>query len=69
MNKGRRNELTNLKFKKRLAQLGLKKENGNMFAYKSHGKPCSCSLCRNQKYNRNKKINEKSNLNIICSNF
>ena len=52
MNKARRNELTRLKFKKRLKQLGLKQGEGNFYAYKSHGKPCSCALCRNQKYKR-----------------
>lgn len=52
MDKGRRNELTQLKWTKRLKQLGLKKEDGNMFAFKSHGKSCSCSMCRNQKFKR-----------------
>ncbi len=52
-NKGRRNELTKLKYKKRLKQLGFKEGEGKFYAYKSHGKPCSCSLCRNEKYKRN----------------
>ena len=52
MNKGRRNELTNLKFKKRLKQLGLKKEEGSFYCYKSSGKPCSCSVCKKPRYKR-----------------
>ena len=32
---------------------------GNFYAFRSHGKPCSCFLCRNSKYNR---ANEKLNL-------
>jgi hypothetical protein len=54
-NKGRRIELTKLKFKKRLKQLGFKEGEGKFYAYKSHGKPCSCFLCRNVKFNRNSK--------------
>ena len=45
MDKGRRNELIKLKYKKRLNQLGLKDGEGKFYAYKSHGKPCSCSMC------------------------
>lgn len=55
MNKGRRNELKKLKFKKRLKQLGLKEGEGNFHAYKSHGKPCSCGVCKKPKYKRSKK--------------
>ena len=54
-NKGRREELTKLKFKKRLKQLDLKKEDGNLYCYKSTGKPCSCYMCSNDKYKRKKK--------------
>ena len=43
-----------LKLKKRLNQLGLKELDGKMYAYKSHGKPCSCGICRNEKFNRSK---------------
>ena len=46
MNKGRRNELTQLKYKKRLKLYNCKQ----WFALKSHGKPCSCSMCRGLKY-------------------
>lgn len=55
LTKGRRNELTKLKYKKRLKQLGFKEGEGKFYSYKSHGKPCSCSLCRNEKYKRNSK--------------
>lgn len=62
-NKGRRQELTMLKFKKRLKQLNLKVGEGNFYAYKSHGKPCSCFFCKNKKYNRVKnKINARVNI-------
>lgn len=56
MNKGRRNELKALKYKKRLKQLSLiEGPNKKYFAYKSHGKPCSCYCCQPKgKYNRAK---------------
>lgn len=49
MNKGRRHELKMLKYKKRLNQIGLKPSSGT-HAFRSHGKPCSCFVCRDQKY-------------------
>lgn len=53
MNKARRHELKMLKYKKRLKQLGLKEgDRCNFNAYRSHGKPCSCSVCKSPKYNR-----------------
>lgn len=61
MNKGRRNELTRLKYKKRLKNLGLKEaENSNFYCYKSTGKPCSCPLCSPEKYKRTVKHKNKS---------
>ena len=54
MDKGRRTELTKLKYRKRLKQLGLKEGEGKFYAYKSHGKPCSCFMCSSLKYKRNK---------------
>ncbi len=55
MNKGRRNELTKLKFKKRLKQLGLKQTKPTDFiCYKTTGNPCSCPMCQPHKYNRAK---------------
>jgi len=59
MNKGRRNELTKLKFKKRIKQLGLKKEDGNLFCYKTSGKPCSCEMCSPYKFSRKRKHKDK----------
>lgn len=44
-----------LKYHKRINQLGLKEgPNVNLYAYRSHGKPCSCVLCRGEKYSRMK---------------
>lgn len=65
MNKGRRNELKELKYKKRLAMYGLKR--GDFTALKSHGAPCSCSICRSDKYRdkdrmKNKIINIENEL-------
>jgi hypothetical protein len=59
MDKGRRSELTKLKFKKRLNQVGFSMEdvhkpNNNLWAYKSTGKPCSCFICSGRKYDRAK---------------
>jgi hypothetical protein len=54
MNKARRHELKMLKLKKRLKKYGLLYATGNFYAFRSHGKPCSCWLCRNEKYNRAK---------------
>lgn len=50
MNKARRQEITNLKHKKRCNILGLKPE--EHYSYKAQGKPCSCSMCSPYKYNR-----------------
>lgn len=54
MNKARRNELKMLKFKKRLKKWGLKgnEPNSNFHAFRSHGAPCSCSLCSPYKYRK-----------------
>ncbi len=63
MNKGRRQELKQLKYKKRLRQLGLYEEsreknprgdNYNLTCYKTTGKPCSCYMCSYKKYDRAK---------------
>lgn len=60
MNKQERNIKKMLKYKKRLKQLGLKEgENCKFYSYRSHGKPCSCCMCRNNKYRneRSSKVN------------
>ncbi len=49
MNKGRRNELVSLKFKKRLKQIGLSRID---FSFKRQGRPCSCFICKKPRYKR-----------------
>jgi hypothetical protein len=62
MNKARRQELKKLKYKKRLIKMGYWNENTskspkgkgyNFTGFLNSSKPCSCSVCRHQKYNRN----------------
>ena len=53
-NKGERQRKTQLKYKKRLRNLGLKEE-GNFYCYKSTGNPCSCPMCSPEKYSRTEK--------------
>jgi hypothetical protein len=55
MNKGRKQELTSLKFKNRIQRIGIGATEANLWAYKSHGKPCSCFICRNPKYRNTKR--------------
>lgn len=51
MNKGRRNEITRLKHKKRCKVYGIKPE--EHYCYKAQGKPCSCMFCQAKgKYKR-----------------
>lgn len=59
MNKRLRQVMTQLKFKKRLRQLGLLGKEGKYYCYKSTGKPCSCPLCSPEKYNRKIKHKKK----------
>lgn len=55
MDKGRRNELRDLKWKKRLKKMNLKRENPKDFiCFRDQGKPCNCWLCKRPKYNRAK---------------
>lgn len=55
MNKARRNELRQLKFKRRLKNLGLKQTSPRDYVcYKDQGKPCSCKMCSPRKYSRSK---------------
>lgn len=65
MNKAERYRKKMLKYKKRLKQLGLHEKEGKFYAYRSHGKPCSCCMCKHNKtrdYRNSKK-------NIINLNF
>jgi hypothetical protein len=75
MNKLRRHELKMLKFKRRMKIYGFKKElwlnptsQSNLFAFRSHGSPCSCYMCSRPdlKYNRAK---EKSNYRKLAINL
>jgi hypothetical protein len=50
MDKGRRNEITKLKHKKRCDNLGIEPEEN--YCYKNQSKPCSCYICSNRKYKR-----------------
>lgn len=52
MDKATRHELKMLKYKKRINQLGLNNADGKFYAYRSHGKPCSCFMCSPYKYER-----------------
>jgi len=55
MNKGRRQELKMLKYKRRIGRMRLQGLPANaLYAYRSHGKPCSCFCCRSLKYSRSK---------------
>ena len=66
MNKARRHELKMLKFKKRLKQLNLTGKKGKFHSYRSHGAPCSCSVCSPYKYDREKE-NRLLELTIVSS--
>jgi hypothetical protein len=53
MNKGRRNELRDLKWNRRLKILGLKRiDPKDHIGYRDQGKPCSCVMCSFKKYKR-----------------
>jgi len=57
-NKGRRNEITKLKWKKRISFLRTQynvEEPAKLYCYKTTGKPCSCPMCSPYKYDRNEK--------------
>ena len=62
MDKGSRTLLTKLKFKKRLRKMNLLGPGGRVdgfYCYKNQGKPCSCFMCRHQKYKRKIKHKKK----------
>lgn len=66
MNKERRRELGRLKMKQRVSNIFSSSEEyysyenyicknkrkRALYKYKDSGKPCSCSICKNEKYNR-----------------
>lgn len=51
MNKGRRQELTVLRWVRRLKAMKLDKR---YYAFKHQGRPCNCSTCSKPKYTRAK---------------
>jgi hypothetical protein len=53
MNKNRRHELKMLHFKRRMKKYGLP-PGRTWHALRSHGTPCSCGICRGEKYSRAK---------------
>ena len=60
MNKGRRHELKMLHYRKRLKKLRIKESpTSNLTAFRSHGKPCSCCICRGLKYRDNNRAKNK----------
>lgn len=53
MNKGRRQEIKQLKFKNRLKRFGLKLNKATDWkCYRTTSTPCSCNMCSPQKYKR-----------------
>ena len=64
MNKGRRQELKMLRYKRRIGKirpLALAGEDA-YYAYRSHSTPCSCWCCRPPKYSRSKENEEARKL-------
>ena len=59
MNKGRRNELRKLHYKRRAARLP---KDGSYNAFKSDRVPCSCWLCRDEKYRDRQRSRDKTEL-------
>ncbi len=60
MDKKRRQQLKMTKYKKRLKILRIKNSaDGNYYTLRSHGKPCSCSFCRNKKYRSSRSKNKE----------
>lgn len=55
MNKGLRQEIKRRKYKQRLDLYGLKNKDGNFHSFKNSSVPCSCSICRDEKYRETRK--------------
>lgn len=53
--RGVRREALDRKYKQRLDLYGLKETEGRFYAYKSSSCPCSCRVCRDEKYSRKQK--------------
>lgn len=52
MNKRERFRIKMLKYKKRLKLRGLTEKDGNVHSFRSHGTPCSCWLCKGERFSR-----------------
>lgn len=64
MDKARRHELKMLKYKKRIEKYGISHLPAEcLYGYRSHGKPCSCSVCAQPKYDRAKE--RKANFRVL----
>jgi hypothetical protein len=67
MNKGERNQIASRKMGQRMKVLKLEKP---WFALKSHGKPCSCNICKRPRYKRkNPLIEIDGEEHILKPNF
>ena len=63
MNKALRHEKKMLKYKKRLKKYGLKEAtNSNLYAFRSHGAPCSCPMCSYAKYSKTERQEAKATI-------
>lgn len=76
MDKGRRHELKMLKYKRRIGRMRYKNLPASaLYAYRSHGKPCSCGVCRGLKYSRAKekrgarKLESDSYLTMVAASI
>ncbi len=62
--KGRREEIAKLKHKKRCKALQIVPE--QHYSFKSDGRPCSCSICKHERFSRKLKHKSKDlNINFI----
>jgi hypothetical protein len=60
--KHEREQITKRKFMSRLVRLSLDKEEKPVFAFKAQTRPCSCPVCKRERYKREK---FKPNENVI----
>ena len=68
MNKGRRNELRDLHYQRRLRNYGIKDDaKGNFHAFKTTGKPCSGTCCQQPEHEYHRaKVNQSLQLEIAA---
>ncbi len=56
MDKALRHQMKMTRYKRRLRNVCLKQsENTKLYAYRSHGKPCSCHICSHSKYDKSER--------------